>query len=61
MKERFYQWLAWRLPKRLAYWTYIRVATNQPTFTPEQSVLEALRGWQDAQITPWREQAGGER
>ena len=52
-KERFYRWLAWKLPHRLAYWTYVRVATNQPTFTSEQSVLDALRAWQDAQVKPW--------
>lgn len=23
--DKFYQWLAFRLPKRLAYWCYIRI------------------------------------
>ena len=50
--ERFWTWLAWKLPRRLAYWTAIRVnaaATQAPQFsdkTPEQvSVMDALRVW----------------
>ena len=28
MKERFYIWLAWKLPKKLTYWAAMRVLAN---------------------------------
>lgn len=52
MIERFWTWLAWKLPRRLAYWAAIRVnaaATTDPRFadkTPwEVSVMDALNTW----------------
>ena len=31
MSERFYQWLAWKLPRRVALWCYIRVMAHATT------------------------------
>ena len=49
--EKFIQWLAWKMPKRLAYWAAIRIisyATTGPygnTIVPELTVTEALKRW----------------
>lgn len=51
-KERFYRWLCWRLPRRLIYWTAIRLwahGTTGPyadTVAPELTVGEALARWE---------------
>ena len=54
MIDKFWQWLAFRLPRRLAYWAAIRVgayATSGPqygtTVVPELTYMEALRRWDD--------------
>ncbi len=47
-KERFYIWLAWRLPKELARWTFVRVATFNEMGTPgETKCLDALKRWRE--------------
>jgi hypothetical protein len=52
--ERFGMWLAWRLPRRLAYWCAIRViawATTGPhgnTNPHDLNVVEALKRWNAA-------------
>ena len=50
--EKFYQWLAFKLPKRLVYWCYIRVhsyATTTEEFkdkTPDEvNWHQALEAW----------------
>lgn len=49
--ERFWMWLAWRLPRRLVYWAYIRVAAEAtteafPDRTPfEVSLMDGLKAW----------------
>lgn len=49
--ERFYAWLAYRLPKRLAYWCYVRVhsyatVTEFTDRTPEEvNCFEAMKAW----------------
>jgi hypothetical protein len=49
--ERFWIWLAWKLPRRLALWAAIRVNSEAtvldfPDRTPEQvSVLDAIGKW----------------
>lgn len=55
MLDNFFQWLAWKLPKRLAYWVAIRVATYASA-TKELShkemgaitAFEAVQGWENA-------------
>ena len=44
-------WLAWRLPRTLVKWAYIRVAAHattgkhENTVVPELSMMDALRRW----------------
>ncbi len=51
MTEKFWIWLAWKLPKRLAYWATVRVgaeATMPPygnQIVPELTVMTALERW----------------
>lgn len=50
--EKFYIWLAWRLPARLVRWCAVRVvahATTGPysgTVVPNLPAMEALRRWE---------------
>ena len=49
--EKFWMWIAWRLPKRLIYWAAIRVAaraTSGPdsTSAPELLAMDALKRWE---------------
>jgi hypothetical protein len=48
--DKFYFWLAWYLPKGLAYWCYIRVASyatsKYPDKTPDEiNIMQALACW----------------
>jgi hypothetical protein len=48
--ERFLVWLAWRLPRDLAYWMTIRVGTEgfdgpYPLNPAERTIGEALDDW----------------
>lgn len=52
IRERFVIWLAWKLPRRLAYWAYVRVAThgtNEPPWSHinpgEQLVIQPMERW----------------
>ena len=51
MKEKFLIWLAWKLPRNLAYWAAVRVNSEATTIhytdrTPsEVSIIEALKVW----------------
>jgi hypothetical protein len=62
MREKFYQWLADKLPRELAYWCAIRVGAHATTgkwssqVVPELTVAEALQRW--GQFVPRGE--GGE-
>lgn len=52
MKERFWTWLAWKLPRPLAYWACVRVmahATVGPyshQVVPELTVEDTLKRWE---------------
>lgn len=53
--ERFWIWLAWRLPRRLTYWAYVRVATFGTTVPPlssmnpaEQTILQPMQRWEES-------------
>lgn len=49
--DRFVSWVAWRLPRRLAMWTFVRVSVNgtQGAWAnqnvPELTVSDALQRW----------------
>jgi hypothetical protein len=53
MAEKFWMWLAWRLPRPLAYWCAIRVnvhATQGPFSNQEVPALlamDALKRWEE--------------
>jgi len=45
-RDRLVIWLAWKLPRRLAYWVFIRVATYDYQFDPGgRTVSHALDCW----------------
>jgi hypothetical protein len=50
--DKFYQWVAWRLPKGLVKWCAIRVtaaATTgeySDTVVPELTAMDALKRWE---------------
>lgn len=55
MKERLAIWLAWKLPRSIAYWAYIRVATYKTTEAPmsyrnptSQTIDEPMERWRAA-------------
>lgn len=49
--DRILSWLAWKLPRRLAYWCAMRVGVNASSgawsgvVVPSVTVLEALERW----------------
>jgi len=49
--EKFYMWLSNRLPKRLVYWTSIRLMSNATSgeysnqIVPELTAMDALVRW----------------
>jgi hypothetical protein len=49
--EKFWTFLAWHLPKKLAYWAYIRVGVYGTVgaysgqVVPEMTMLEGLERW----------------
>ena len=53
MRDRFWRWIAWRLPRRLTMWAAIRVAahatqgkwSNQEV--PALSAMDALKRWDE--------------
>ena len=52
-REEILQWLAWKLPRRIAMWAAIRVIAHATqgefsnTVVPELSAMEALRRWDE--------------
>lgn len=47
-RERFLIWLAWLIPRPLAYWTFIRIATADYDRNPgERTVLDAAESWDE--------------
>jgi hypothetical protein len=44
--EQFFMWLAWSMPREMAYWTFIRVSTHQYSGSPDaRTVEQALKAW----------------
>lgn len=57
LTDKFYQWLAWKLPRRLVTWASIRLMAAATTgkyahvVTPEVTIIEALQRWTDGKET----------
>jgi len=48
-KERLAIWLAWHLPRSVALWAYVRVATEGGVDYPaDQKVTEPMERWRKA-------------
>lgn len=53
MKDAFWLWLAWCVPKKLAYWCTIRLGANATTgqysgqVVPELKFMDALKRWRE--------------
>ena len=53
MKDKFYQWLSFRLPKKLVLFCAIRLMAfvtdgkYSDTIVPELSGMDALKRWED--------------
>lgn len=52
MREKIVQWIAWRLPRSVAYWATIRVGAHATqvypnTVVPDLTLMEALKRWND--------------
>ena len=66
MREKFFFWLAWKLPRRLVYWCAIRLIARATTgdwghtIVPELTAMGALRRW-DENYTPAQWLAQGAR
>lgn len=48
--EDFYCWIAWHIPRTMAYWAFARVAAHASAAMPERtpdsiSVLDAMDAW----------------
>jgi len=52
LKEKFYSWLAWKLPRELVMWAAIRLGANATqgkwghTVVPELTFMDALQRWE---------------
>lgn len=52
MYEKICEWLAWKLPRRLVYWSAIRLMAHATageygsTCPSELNVIEALKRWE---------------
>ncbi len=48
VRNKFYEWLAWKLPRRLVKWCFIRLATEgSSSFPADQKVSEVLKRWEN--------------
>lgn len=51
--EKALRWFVWRLPRRLVYWSYIRVGAHattgkyENTVVPDLGMMEALQRWDE--------------
>jgi hypothetical protein len=43
--EGFPMWVAWRLPKRVALWTFIRVYAKDPNQSPGSDYARVYKTW----------------
>ncbi len=54
MRDRIAKWIAWVLPRRVAYWCAIRLAANatqgehSDQVVPELTAMDALQRWESA-------------
>ena len=46
IREKILTWIAWRIPRSVAYWVAVRVATADYDGNPaERPVVDALNSW----------------
>lgn len=50
--SKFWEWLAWKIPKRLVYWAAIRLWAAVEA-NPEISMARALNMWRASNM-PWK-------
>lgn len=52
MKEKILMWIAWHMPRSVAYWCAVRVNANATTgkyetqVVPELTAMDALKRWE---------------
>ena len=54
IKEKFWTWLAWHLPKKLVYWASIRLIANATTGKYSSQDVTTLQAW--VALERWEEQ-----
>lgn len=49
-RDKFYRWLAWKLPRQLAMWAYVRVYTYAtPNIGPSEEYAIVATCWEQQQ------------
>lgn len=54
MKDKFWMWIAWRLPKELVKWATVRLFAHATTgewsdqVVPDLKAMDALQRWEKA-------------
>ena len=52
IRERLIIWLAWRLPRIVAYWAFVRVQTANYGGNPsDRSATDAMKSWDGVKMT----------
>jgi hypothetical protein len=47
--EKFWIWVAWRMPRELVYWCAIRLLTDKNPLNPDARIAsDALKSWREA-------------
>jgi len=53
MKEKIVMWIAWHMPRKIAYWCAVRVHAHATTgvyghlITPDLNAMDALKRWDE--------------
>lgn len=45
MVDRMWMWMAWRLPRRLVYWAFVRMAARPWDWPGDRKVYEVMDAW----------------
>jgi hypothetical protein len=53
--ERIQLWISWRVPRKIAYWCFIRVATYKNGDAPDPSVITIMKRWDGDEVLPGTE------
>lgn len=63
-KDKIYRYIAWKLPRKLVMWCYMRVAAHattgrwSQTIVPDLSMMDAIQRWDESNspyenVVPW--------